>query len=176
MQIETERLLIRRTAKEDWPAVKEIWEDFGASPYAQYDVPHNTDAADVRSRVARWASTADSTEHMFWSVCRGGVVIGYVDFHHIDGHRYETGYCFHSAHHGKGYAKESLSALFCRLRSMGAETITAGTALRNLPSVGLLRSLGFRQVGEEKVSFYKDSDGRDIVFDGGIFELDLNGE
>ena len=49
--------------------------------------------------------------------------------------------------------------------------ITAGTALKNISSVKLLKSLGFIQVGTEKVSFHKDENGKDIVFDGGIFEL-----
>ena len=33
-------------------------------------------------------------------------------------------------------------------------------------------SLGFKLIGKEKVSFYKDAAGNDIVFDGGIFMLD----
>ena len=41
----------------------------------------------------------------------------------------------------------------------------------NTPSVALLKSLGFELIETEKVSFYKDADGNDIVFDGGIFEL-----
>lgn len=44
--------------------------------------------------------------------------------------------------------------------------------MNNLSSVKLLTSLGFEKIGEEKVSFYKDSDGNDIVFEGGIFALD----
>ena len=47
---------------------------------------------------------------------------------------------------------------------------SAGTAINNTPSVKLLTSLGFKLVEQEKVSFYKDADGNDIVFDGGIFE------
>ena len=34
-------------------------------------------------------------------------------------------------------------------------------------------SLGFKLIGKEKVSFHKDADGNDIVFDGGVFELNL---
>ena len=36
-----------------------------------------------------------------------------------------------------------------------------------------LKALGFKQIGEEKVSFYQDQKGNDIVFDGGIYELIL---
>ena len=47
----------------------------------------------------------------------------------------------------------------------------AGTALANTPSVRLLESLGFEKVGEERVSFYKDENGDDIYFTGGVFSL-----
>jgi len=31
--------------------------------------------------------------------------------------------------------------------------------------------LGFQLIGTEDVSFYQDAQGNDIVFEGGIFEL-----
>lgn len=105
---------------------------------------------------------------MFFSVCLGDGMIGYADFHKTaDG--YEMGYCFHSAYHGKGYAKESLSALMDWLSAGRRTYFTAGTALKNTPSVMLLKSLGFEKTEEEEVSFYKDENGGDICFTGGIF-------
>ena len=85
----------------------------------------------------------------------------------------KIGYCYHAAYHGKGYAKESHLALIDYMRELGIKRLTAGTALNNIPSVALLQSLGFELIETEKVSFYKDADGNDIVFDGGIFELVL---
>ena len=41
----------------------------------------------------------------------------------------------------------------------------------NTPSVSLLKSLGFELTGTENVSFYKDAQGNDMVFQGGIFKL-----
>ena len=61
-------------------------------------------------------------------------------------------------------------ALFDYLRTLGITNFSAGTAINNTPSVKLLTSLGFKLVEQEKVSFYKDAAGNDIVFDGGIFE------
>ena len=55
------------------------------------------------------------------------------------------------------------------LRNRGVPFVEAGTALRNTPSLRLLRSLGFELRGTEKVSFYQDAEGKDIFFDGGIF-------
>ena len=172
MLIKTERLQIRYITESDWQSVKEIWEDFNLSEYAQYDMPHNTDDAEVRARISRWAEASIDMEHMFFAVCLRDRLIGYIAFN-IRDNGYEIGYCFHSAYHGKGYAKESHKALIAFFQSLGITRFSAGTALNNLPSVNLLYSLGFRLIGEEKVSFYQDEDGNDIVFDGGIFELIL---
>lgn len=173
MQIATDRLLIRPIEAADWPAVREIWAALAPLAIAQYDKPHNTDPADVQARVARWAAfTAAGAEHMFFAICLENVVIGYFAFNQREsGH--EIGYSFHPAHHGKGYAKEALSALLTHLRERGFTHFSAGTALNNTPSVRLLTGLGFRLVGTEQVSFYKDANGNDIVFEGGIFELEL---
>ena len=56
-------------------------------------------------------------------------------------------------------------------RSLVNDKFTARTGIGNTPSVSLLKSLGFELIGTESVSFYKDSQGNDIVFEGGIFEL-----
>ena len=172
MQLHTEHLILRPVLAGDWRRIKEIWEDFNRSPLAQYDMPHCTEDDDVRPRIARWAQANSGTEHMFFAVCLQETVIGYIACN-IRESSYELGYCFHSDYHGKGYAKESHLALFAHLRTLGITRLTAGTALNNLPSVALLQSLGFRQTGTEQVSFYQDADGRDIFFDGGIFELEL---
>ena len=172
MILKTERLTIRRVAGDDWKAAQGIWADFGLSEYAQYDKPHPTDDEAVRMRIARWAQFSESTEHMFFAVCLKEEMIGYISFNAREtGH--EIGYCFHSSAHGKGYAKEAHLALFDHLRAQGFTHFIVRTALANLPSVRLLASLGFEQTGAEKVSFYKDADENDIVFDGGVYELDI---
>lgn len=104
--------------------------------------------------------------------CLQAQVIGYMAFHRQE-NGYETGYCFHSRYQGMGYAQESFQALFPCLQAMGAKRINAGTALNNLPSVRLLQKVGFHQVGTEQVSFYQDEKGKDIVFEGGLFERPL---
>lgn len=172
MFLKTERLTIRHINEGDWQAVKEIWEDFNASKYACFDCPHNTEVEDVRARIAKWANASSSgLEHMFFAICLEEMLIGYIAFN-IRENGYEIGYCFHSKYHGKGYAKESHLALFAYLQGLGINRFTAGTALENIPSVSLLKALGFQLKETEKVSFYKDEEGKDIVFKGGIFELE----
>ena len=169
MSLKTERLTIRHIVADDWKSIRDIWVDFNSSEYAQYDTPHITEDANVQARIAKWAAANSGTEHMFFAICLDEIVIGYIAFN-IRENGYEIGYCFHSAYHGKGYAKESMLALFDYLRTLGITNFSAGTAINNTPSVKLLTSLGFKLVEQEKVSFYKDADGNDIVFDGGIFE------
>ncbi len=168
--IQAERLTIRPIVPSDWQSVQKIWEDVDASQFAQYDKPHRTDSDDVRQRIAEWSNARSGIEHIFFAICLRETVIGYIEFHITD-NGYEIGYCFHSVYHGKGYARESLSALIDHMKTMGAIRLTAGTAINNTPSVKLLTSLGFKLIDVEKVSFYKDENGQDIVFDGGIYEM-----
>lgn len=170
--LKTERFTIRHIVADDWKSIKEIWVDFNASAFSQYDKPHITDDEDIQPRIANWAAANSGTEHMFFAICLGDTVIGYRAFN-IRENEYEIGYCFHSAYRGKAYAKESHMALFDYMRGLGITRLTAGTALNNEPSVALLKALGFTLVETEKVSFYKDDDGKDIVFDGGAFVLVL---
>lgn len=169
MQLQTERLTIRPVRAEDWKAVQAVWQDFSRSPFACYDMPHDTSDEAVRTRIARWAGFSGSREHLFFAVCLQDRVLGYIAFNRREnGH--EIGYCFHSDAHGKGYARESHLALFEYLRGLGITCFLARTALANTPSVRLLNALGFRQTGTEQVSFYTDENGAEIVFEGGVFE------
>ena len=166
----TDHLSIRRICASDWKAIQAIWEEVNKTEYAQYDNPKDITDETVRQRIAKWGYFENSLEHMFFGVFLEHVLIGYIALNQRKC-GYEIGYCFHPDYWGKGYARKSISALLKELKSQGATYITAGTALNNTPSVKLLLSLGFRQIGSEKVSFYKDSQGNDIFFDGGIFEL-----
>ena len=171
-EITTGRLTLRRVREDDWRALQAVWADAAKGEYAKYDKPSDISDEAVIKRVARWASCAGGDEHMFFAVCLDSTVIGYAAFNRRE-EGYELGYCFRSDFHGQGYAYESISALIDLFRAKGVKLITAGTALNNLPSVKLLRKLGFVQTGTEDVSFYKDASGASIVFKGGVYELRL---
>ena len=174
MVLKTERLTIRRIMTGDWESIQRIWNDQKKSVYACYDKPNDTRSEAVRKRVAKWASFEMSMEHMFYSVCLDDITIGYITLNQrSDG--YEIGYCFLSTYQGNGYAKESISELITAIQKLQSSiVITARTALKNIPSVKLLQSLGFKIIGTEKVSFYQDDEGKDIYFEGGIFELTIH--
>lgn len=169
MIIQTERLTVRPIEESDWTSIRDIWIDFNNSEYVIYDNEKNTDPDDVKNRIARWAeATRTDTEHMFFVTCLGGEVIGFTSMN-IREEGYEIGYGFRSASQGHGYAKESLVAILDYMKGLGVKKILAGTAIKNLPSVGLLKSVGFELVGTEELSFHKDAAGNDIFFEGGNF-------
>ena len=172
MKLKTQRLNIRFIEENDWKSLMRIWDDFSHSQYAKYDVPHTRSTAEVQRIAKLWADASPQMEHIFFVICLENQIIGYADFHK-ETNGYECGYCFHSDFHGNGYAKESLLALM-KLLSNGRNTrFFVGTALDNLPSVRLLKSLGFEKIDEEQVSFYKDENGNDIYFTGGGFASEL---
>ncbi len=168
--IKTERLEIRRVRLDDWKEIQQIELAVDQTEYAQYDRPKSTSDQEVYQWVWRWALLQFSMEHMFFGVLLDGEMIGYISCNRRP-NGYEIGYAFHTDYWGNGYAKESIGALIQALNGQGVDHFEAGTALNNTPSVKLLQSLGFKQTGAEKVSFYKDEDGHPIYFDGGIFEL-----
>lgn len=170
--IKTKRLTVKRLDENCAYDLKRIRESVNNTVYARYDKPHSTDIAEIRDIVKRWALYAESFEHMFFAVYLDKKMIGFYAFHKR-GVSFEVGYAFNANYHGMGYAKESFVAVAGYLISINIRKFTAGTALDNIPSVNLLKSVGFKLVKTEKVSFYKDIYGNDIFFDGGIFELNV---
>lgn len=171
INVETDRLTVRPMGTEDWRSVQKIWTDQSRSEYAPYDNPKDVSDEAVQTMVRKWAEH-QSREHIFLVVCLGQEVIGFMNFH-LHGTRHEISYGFQKEFQGKGYAGEAVSAALEELSREGIKSFSAGTGLKNTPSVKLLHAVGFRQAGTEKVSFYKDEEGDAIYFDGGIYELDM---
>ena len=170
IQMNTERLTIRYIEENDWKSIQSIWLDFKQSEYVIYDNYKETNSESVKQRIAKWTQfTQSGIEHIFFTVCLGNEVIGYVSLN-IEGDGYEIGYGFLDKVHGKGYARESITAILDYMKKLGVKRIVARTALKNVPSVRLLESLEFKLTGTEQMSFYQDSEGKDIYFEGGIFD------
>lgn len=166
MQLTTERLFIRELSPYDWKDVQRIATDFAASKYAIYDMPMTTEENEIRKVTDIFAAS-----HLFFAVFpkSSEEMMGYVCFH-AEGEKYDLGYCFHSAYHGKGYAFESCTEIMKYFAEQkNVRTFTAGTAMENIPSRKLLEKLGFTLQGTQPLSFHKDEKGNDIVFTGGNF-------
>ena len=161
--IYTRRLMIRPFEFSDWPSLQRIVLDFRASEYRWFDREIPSDDAGVQS-ASRWCASTG----LWFAVCLGGEMIGYVCFHEENG-ALDVGYSFLTAAHGFGYAHESISALLEMFASFGVTRFTAGTAMDNRPSVRLLERLGFSLTGTEEVCFYEGH-----PFTGGMFERKIS--
>ncbi|MBQ8836080.1 MAG: GNAT family N-acetyltransferase [Clostridia bacterium] len=162
----TSRLLIREITPDDWRGLQKTALDFCKSEYAVYDMPLPTEDGAIKELTKKFAES-----HLFFAVFLKdkAEMIGYVCFHK-DGENYDLGYCFLSEYQGRGYAFESCKAVIEHIeQNYTVNSFTAGTALKNIPSVKLLEKLGFVLTGTEMLSFHKDASGNDIVFEGGNF-------
>ena len=166
--METERLTIRELRLEDWKSIQAMWIAQVYSPYAQYIYPKPLDDQSAHQKVKNWVEGHGVGDKRCLVICFSEKIIGYVTFQHKE-HDFEIGYCFHSDFQGKGYAKESLSAILMEMNRKGVSGVLAQTALKNTPSVRLLHSLGFQQIDTIENSICKDGEGNDIFFDDGLF-------
>ena len=119
--MKTERLTIRPIEESDWQSIQKIWIDFNRSKYVIYDTYKNTDTEDVKKRIAKWEdATRNGKEHIFMVSCLKDLVIGFISLNiRMDG--YEIGYGFLDQYQGKGYAKESLLAIFDYMKKQGVK-------------------------------------------------------
>lgn len=162
--IYTNRLLIRELISEDWRDMQKIAADFQKSEYAIYDMPLPTQDGEIKALTNQLAES-----HMFFAAMLDKIMVGYVCFHEDNG-IYDLGYCFHSDYQGKGYASEACCAAMEYIeKTRNVKAFSSGTALGNIPSLRLLERLGFVLRKTEKLSFHKDENGNDIVFEGGVF-------
>lgn len=174
IMITTKRLTIRPIEAKDWIAIKEIWDDFKKTEFVVYDNFKDTTPESLQPRIAKWAEvTRQGNEHMFFATCLNDEMIGFTSMNIVASSEYEIGYGYTNKSHGHGYAQEVLGAILEYMKNLGATKIHAGTALRNVPSVILLKRLGFELIGTEEVSFFKDVSGNDIYFEGGNFLKNL---
>lgn len=171
--IKSNRTNIRFIEPEDWHSLKKIWNDFNESPFVYYDVVHDTKDEILVEMSKRWANaTKNGTDHMFFAICIESEMIGFFSVNKRTNY-HEIGYGFMNKFQGYGYAYESLKTLCQFLKSVGLRKLQAGTAIENESSTKLLEKVGFKLISTEQLSFHKDSHGNDILFTGGVYELEL---
>jgi len=89
-------------------------------------------------------------------------MVGYLNFHAPPGPErwVEIGYTVLPKYRRRGYAHEAVEALFeWATREHGIHTFRASISPVNVPSLGLARKLGFREIGRR----WDDEDGEEIV-------------
>ncbi len=142
--IETPRLILRRSSREDWRDLYEnVWSRPEAARYMFWSVTADEEEARARmERTLAWEKT-----HPFkYSVEEkaGGRVIGWAGVERLDGGDWgETGVALGPDYWRRGYGREILEALTALCRGLGAKRFAAAAREKNLASNALIRALGF---------------------------------
>ncbi|MDO8125156.1 MAG: GNAT family N-acetyltransferase [Candidatus Hermodarchaeota archaeon] len=170
IRIESDRLIIRNFTVNDWEGLARIGMHYEASELAKYDYGPWPDSPDAYMEIAKdWSK---KNEFVAVQLKKEQTLIGFIAMGQDEAGEYNLGYIFHPEFRGYGYAFEACQAVIRYLfEVIGVVQILSGTAKVNTSSRKLLKRLGFREHGESKLSFRKDSEGNPIEFIGIDFML-----
>jgi ribosomal-protein-alanine N-acetyltransferase len=156
VSLETDRLLVRNFAPDDWQALQAVIVAYQASDSAQYEDPWPTSDKEVQG-IASWFAGGD--DYLAVWLKENSTLLGLVAINRRDDQEaaiYNLGYVFHPGYAGQGYATESCRAAMGYLfDELGIEGILTGTHPDNKPSVALLNRLGLREIGNGEWSLSK---------------------
>jgi RimJ/RimL family protein N-acetyltransferase len=157
--IETPRLILRRLANYDAPALHEMLSDAETMRFWS-SLPH-AEMAETEAWVAESvAATARGDAHDF-AVLRGGHVVGRVDFWMGN----EVGFLFHRDVWGQGIAREALGALLrYGFETLKFTSVRADVDPANIRSLTLLERLGFKRTGYAERTFKIGENWVDSVY------------
>lgn len=163
--LETDRLILRRFKKND---LQDLYEYLSDSEVIRYE-PHKPMSMDETESNLEWRISTD--EMVAVELKNNGKMIGNVYLGKRDFESLEIGYVFNKDYWGKGYAKESCTALLALAFSNGVHRIFAECDPENTGSWKLLESLGFEREAHLKknVYFWKDSENKPIWKDTYIY-------
>ena len=166
--LETSRLVIRSTKKEDTDFCLDIWLDDEMGKYMS-DPPRDK-AGDL---YLKWKENVEVYDGCYYFVAvsrQTGDYIGTCSaVPNDEQNHWDLGYAIHKKYWRQGYATEMIKALIGFCYTNGGRKITADVATENPGSNAVLRKLGFYV---EKEGSFKKS-GTDIVYDEYTYRLDL---
>lgn len=165
-RIETERLTLLPIEREVMVRIHkgERPDISGYSPHPQWPLPILLEAFPVMAN-----DLMDDPSLLGWHAwCvvkkNEGIIIGDVGFKgpHDENGVIKTGYSMIPAYRGKGYAREAVEAMTRTVKdAQKVKSIIAEVLALNIPSIKLLRSLGWEHVsdnGEMEIWEYKDGE------------------
>ncbi len=146
--LETPRLILRRLAAYDAPALHAMLSDAETMRYWS-TLPHQ-EIAETEAWIGEsLAAMARGDAHDF-AVLRDGRVVGRVAFWMGN----EIGFLFHREVWGQGIAREAVAALLDHgFAVLNFTTVRADVDPANLRSLGLLERLGFQRTGYAERTF-----------------------
>ncbi|MFV0401417.1 MAG: GNAT family N-acetyltransferase [Oscillospiraceae bacterium] len=168
MQLQTERLIIRRFVPEDGQGLFDYISDEEVVRYEPYPPP-------TLEECRQWAKDRAKSES-FWAVClrESGALIGNLYLAKREQEGWELGYVFGRTHWGNGYATEAAKALLDWLFAQHkAHRIIAMCNPLNRPSWRLMERLGMRREGHliKNVAFHNDVHGKPLWQDTYLYAI-----
>lgn len=167
MQIETERLILRRFCKSD---LQDLYEYLSDEEVVRFEPYKPMDLQEVENTL-NWRI---STEEMLAVELKAsGKMIGNIYLGQRDFEARELGFVFNRQYWGQGYARESCEALIQQAFATGVHRIYAECDPENVHSWRLLEKLGFRREGylRENVYFWKDEQGNPVWKDTLVYAI-----
>lgn len=156
LPIQTQRLILRRYTENDLTDLYEYLSD----PLVVAFEPYKPMTMEEVKENLIWRISTDemiAVEQKDTHKMIGNVYLGKRDFNAL-----ELGYVFNRIYWGKGYAKESCTALYEEAFSRGIHRIYAQCDPQNTPSWKLLESLGFTREAHLKQNVYFREDSAHI--------------
>ena len=157
--IETPRLILRRLANYDAPALHEMLSDAETMRFWS-TVPH-VEVAETETWVSESVAAAARGDAHDFAVLRDGRLVGRAAFWMGT----EIGFLFHRDVWGQGIAREAVGALLRHgFETLHFAGVRADVDPRNLRSLVLLERLGFKRTGYAERTFKIGENWVDSVY------------
>lgn len=167
MQIETERLILRRFCKSD---LQDLYEYLSDEEVVRFEPYKPMDLQEAENTL-NWRMTTE--EMLAVELKASGQMIGNVYLGQRDFEARELGFVFNRQYWGQGYARESCNALMQHAFATGVHRIYGECDPENVHSWRLLERLGFRREAHlrENVYFWKDEQGNPVWKDTLVYAI-----
>ncbi|NBU23550.1 MAG: N-acetyltransferase [Actinobacteria bacterium] len=166
--LKTNRLRIEPLALADAPEFAAYRSDEDIARYQSWDAPYSVDKAIelIESQAGLELPAKGDWLQLGIHLTETGDLVGDLALHALDEIEvgFEIGYTIATRFQRQGFAKESVTALLAYLlQELGAKRVIATPDRRNLPSIRLLKSLGFVQ--REERSWEEFFKGENVTVD-----------
>ncbi|WP_330949148.1 GNAT family N-acetyltransferase [Virgibacillus sp. MG-45] len=144
MNIESDRLRIRKFTYEDWQRVYEYTSDSNVMKYIPAGVFSDDDAKKFVMKHS------NGMAENFPVLLKGSEkLIGHIEFHpYFEDHTYEIGWVFNPSYYNRGYASEAAySVLRYSFETMKLHRVIATCQPENVPSFRVMEKIGMRREG-----------------------------
>jgi RimJ/RimL family protein N-acetyltransferase len=168
--IETERLRLRRFAREDLDALVAIQSRPEVARFLYWEPRDREEVEPSLAQLIAAAAIESEGDLLALAVERreDGALVGYLSIwlRSEDHRQVEIGFVFHPDAQGRGYATEAARELLALgFEGLGAHRVFGRTDARNRPSAALMRRLGMREEAHfREAEVFKGEWGDELVF------------